>query len=135
MRMTTFKAVFTMAALGMAGTLSPAIADSVNIGISIGTPAPPPPPPVVVVPSPEIVVVPGAPVYYYGGRYYRHYNGAWFVAARHEGPWGYVAVEWVPQPVLALPGAYDRLPPGHAKQAGPPPWAHGRGHKHDRDED
>jgi hypothetical protein len=41
-------------------------------------------------------------------------------------------VEQVPQPVLAVPVAYYKVPPGHMKKgAGPPPWAgHGKGHKH-----
>ena len=38
----------------------PSWADSVSIGVSIGTP-PPPPPPVVVAAPPQLVVVPGTP--------------------------------------------------------------------------
>ena len=90
---------------------------------------------------PPLVVVPGTPVYYapslsvnffaYGGRYYSHHNGAWFVAATHSGPWTFVAVDRIPQPVLAVPVAYYKVPPGHMKMGGPPPWAgHGKGPKH-----
>ncbi len=88
-----------------------------------------------------MVVVPGTPVYYapglsvnffaYGGRYYTHHNGAWFAAANYSGPWTFIAVERVPRPVLAVPAAYYKVPPGHMKRGGPPPWAdHGRGRGH-----
>lgn len=126
----TVTAALTMTALGVGGALSPALAQ-INVGISIGTP------PVVVAPAPAVVVEPGAPVYYYDGRYFSYYDGGWLVAERHEGPWGYVAVELVPQPVLALPGAYERMPRGHFRELGPHPWTrheedgdHERGHEH-----
>ncbi|MDE2181006.1 MAG: hypothetical protein KGJ40_09195 [candidate division NC10 bacterium] len=109
----------------------PIQADNFSIGINVGAP-------------PPLVVVPGTPVYYapsvsvnffaYGGRYYSHHNGAWFMATTYNGPWNFVAVERVPQPVLAVPVAYYKVPPGHMKKVkggGPPPWAgHGREHKH-----
>jgi hypothetical protein len=101
----------------------------VNIGISVGTP--PPPPPVVIVPGPPAY---STPAYYYGGRYYGYYDGAWFISEGHEGPWVLVPVERVPERVLALPRAYERMPPGHLKKIGPHPWAHtARGH--DREDD
>jgi hypothetical protein len=129
-----------MLGLGLVAGLSvapPALAQ-VSVNINLG-----PPPIVVAPPPPEIVVVPGAPVYFYGGQYFRYHDGAWFVAARHEGPWGYVAVGLVPPPVLALPGAYERMPARHVRDVGPPPWArherdherdgdHERGHEHQR---
>ena len=50
------------------------------------------------------VLAAGAPIsYYYGGRYFRYSDGAWFAAARHDGPWGYVDADRVPGPVRALP--------------------------------
>lgn len=120
--------------------LAPAVAQGqVNIGITIGTPPPP-----VVVAAPQLVVVPGTPVSYapgvsfnlfvFGGRYYSLHGGTWFVAATHGGPWTAIAVERVPQPVLAVPVAYYKVPPGHAKKmdgGGPPTSArgHGRGPK------
>ena len=103
------------------------------------TPAPAPvvvmpPPPVVVAAPPQLVVVPGTPVYYapalsvnyfvYRGRHYTFHNGSWFVAGAYNGPWTFVAVEKVPQPVLAVPVAYYKVPPGHMKKEG-----HGKGHK------
>jgi hypothetical protein len=90
-------------------------------------------PPVVVTPFPPVVttlpplvVVPGSPVFYapgvsmnffaYGGRYYSFHQGGWFVATSHGGPWTAIAVKKVPRPVLAVPVAYYKVPPGHAKK-------------------
>src|SRR5574341_119096 len=130
-----------LAASILAITPVPLQADSVSIGVNIGTP--PPPPPAIVLPAaPALVVVPGTPVYYapsvsvnffaYGGRYYTHHNGAWFSASVYNGPWAFIAAERVPQPVLAVPVAYYKVPPGHLKKGGGgPPWAgHGKGPKH-----
>lgn len=116
----------------------PAAADGVRIGISVPVPAPPtvviapPRPPVVVVNPPQLVVVPGSPVFYapgasmnffaYGGRYYTFHEGAWFVATTYGSPWVTIAPARVPQPVLAVPVAYYKVPPGHAKKMG-----HGHG--------
>jgi hypothetical protein len=132
-----------VAASALAGMPVPVRADSVSIGVNIGTP--PPPPPAIVLPAPpSLVVVPGTPVYYapslsinffaYGGRYYTHHNGAWFSATVHNGAWTFIAAERVPHPVLAVPVAYYKVPPGHLKKGGgggPPPWAgQGKGPKH-----
>ena len=104
----------------------------------IAGPPPPPPPPVVVAPPPvimqtppQLVVVPGMPVYYapggnfnyfvYGGRNYVFHNGAWFYATAYNGPWTYIALEHVPQPVLSVPVQYYRVPPGHSKSGWCPP--------------
>jgi len=133
--------VLVATAGGLLGAI-PARADSINIGIQIGTP--PPPPPIVVAAPPQVVLVPGTPVYYapslsvnyfvYSGRYYTFHNGLWFAAAVHNGPWTFVEAHRVPQPVLAVPVAYYKVPPGHMKKnAGPPEWAgkgHGKGPKH-----
>lgn len=107
--------------------------------------APPPPPvvsvppaPVVVAPSPvviqtppQLVIVPGTPVYYdprvnynyfvYGGRSYLFHNGAWYYAASYNGPWAHIAIEHVPQPVLAVPGHYYKVPRAHSKSGWCPP--------------
>lgn len=115
-------------------TAGPAAADGVRIGVSVPVPAPPtvvitaPRPPVVVTAPPQLVVVPGSPVFYapgasmnffaYGGRYYTFHEGAWFVAPRYGSPWATIAPARVPRPVLAVPVAYYRVPPGHAKKAG-----------------
>ncbi len=121
----------------------PAEAGNVSIGINIGTPPPPPPPPIVVAAPPELVLVPGTAVYYspgvsvnyfvYGGRHFTFHDGSWFVAASHNGPWTFIAVEQVPPQLLRVPARYYKIPPGHAKKhdGGPPPWAgKGRGPKH-----
>jgi hypothetical protein len=119
---------------------TPAEADtSFSIGINVGTP-PPPPPPVVVTAPPQLVVIPGTPVYYAPGlsvnfffhdkKYYSFHNGSWFFALAYNGPWTFVPVERVPRPVLAVPVQYYKVPPGHMKQGGPPPWAgQGKGPK------
>lgn len=116
---------------------SPAAADGLRIGISVPVPAPPavvvtpPRPPVVVVAPPQLVVVPGSPVFYapgasmnffaYGGRYYTFHEGAWFVATTYGSPWVAIAPAKVPRPVLTVPVAYYKVPPGHAKKMGCPP--------------
>lgn len=116
---------------------SPAAADGLRIGISVPVPAPPavvvtpPRPPVVVVAPPQLAVVPGSPVFYapgasmnffaYGGRYYTFHEGAWFVATTYGSPWVAVAPAKVPRPVLTVPVAYYKVPPGHAKKMGCPP--------------
>jgi len=140
-RMLVFASIVVAAALTLAVMPVLVQADSLSIGVNIGSP-PPPPPMIVSTAPPPLVVVPGSPVYYapsvsvnffaYGGQYYTHHNGAWFVAANYGAPWGFIAVERVPQPVLAVPVAYYKVPPGHMKKGGgPPPWAgHGKGPKH-----
>jgi hypothetical protein len=95
----------------------------VNVNINVG---PPPPPPVVLAEPPRLVVVPGTPVYYapearfnvfrFGDRYYSFHDGAWFYANTHRGPWVFVKTVEVPQPVLAVPVKYYKVPPGHAKK-------------------
>ena len=107
---------------------------------------PPPPvvvaqPPVIIQTPPQLVVVPGTPVYYapgvnfnyfaYGGQYYVFHGGEWFYATAYSGPWGYIALEHVPQPVLAVPVPYYKVPPGHWKRHGPPPWAGPKKRHHD----
>lgn len=123
------------ATLSLMATPVPVHADNFSIGINVG--APPPPPAIVLPAPPPLVVVPGTPVYYapslsvnffaYGGQYYSHHNGAWFVAASYAGPWSFIAVERVPQPVLAVPVSYYKVPPGHLKKGGGPPPKAGRG--------
>ena len=118
---------------------APALAADVNIGVNIGTPLPPvvvaPPPPAVVITPPSItfaappplVVVPSAPtvqyvstgaynVFMYGGRYYSFHDGYWFHAGHYNGPWKHIKNDKVPPAVIAVPVAYYRVPPGHAKK-------------------
>lgn len=130
--------VLVAAVVTVDGALAPVGAADVRIGVNIGPPpvvvAPPapvvvaPPVPVVVAPPPApVVIAPGVPVYYYGASYYTYYNNAWFVGPAYAGPWAYVPAARVPHAIVGVPRAYYRIPPGHAKHAGPPPWAHGHG--------
>jgi hypothetical protein len=122
------------------GPWSAAAVAAQDVSINIGIGATPAPPPVVVTRPPQLVVVPGTPVYYapampvnyffYAGQYYTFAKGQWFVASAYNGPWVVMAVGQVPAPILAVPVEYYKIPPGHVKKAGPPPWAgHGKGPK------
>jgi hypothetical protein len=84
------------------------------------------PPPVLAVQSPpRLVAVPGSPVLYgpresytlfvYRGRYYSSHRGAWFLAAGPGNAWKVIATDRVPDPVLAVPPAYYRIPPSSSK--------------------
>ena len=138
----TFAGIVVAAASVLAVLSAPVEADNFSIGINVGTPPPPPPPTIAWAAPPPLVLVPGLPVSYapsvdinffaYGGRYYTYHSGAWFVSPTYSGPWHFTAVERIPKPVLAVPVAYYRVPPGHLKKAGGrPPWAsHGKGHRH-----
>ncbi len=119
----------TLVALLLAGRLlapAPAHAD-VNIGINVA-----PPPAFVVASPPRLVAVPGSPVFYgpsanynlfiYGGRSYSFHGGTWFVAASPGSSWSIIATNRVPQPVLAVPATYYKIPPGQAKKMGAQPF-------------
>ena len=108
-RNVTLAVVLALGTISALALHSPALG---QINISIGTPAPPPP----------VVVQPSAPAYFYDGRYYRYDNRAWSSSERHDGSWGPVAVQQVPRPVLGIPRAYKRMPPGHFAKVGPHPW-------------
>lgn len=119
----TLAGLLLAAGLGAPG----ASAGEVNVGIHIGVPAPAPPP-IVLASPPRLVVVPGTPVLYapevqvnlfsLGGHFYTLHGDTWFVAASHKGPWKVVHVDHVPRPLLAVPVAYYKIPPGHAKKMG-----------------
>jgi hypothetical protein len=135
--------VLALTAIVALVVVSPVAADNVSIGVKIDVPPPPrvvvvpPPPPVVLGAPPKLVVVSGSPVFYapgisinffaYGGRYYSFHEGAWFVATTHGGPWATIALGRVPQPVRAVPVAYYKIPPGHAKKMEGRGEAPGRG--------
>ena len=85
------------------------------------------PPSITFAAAPPLVVVPSAPavqyvptgtynVFVYGGRYYSFHNGYWFHAGHYNGPWKHIKAEMVPGPVVAVPVAYYRVPPGHARK-------------------
>jgi hypothetical protein len=114
-----------------------ALAGAQDVKINIGLGVPSIPPPVVITTPPQLVVVPGtsgsyapdvpADYFFYKGRYYTVANGAWFTAPAYNGPWVVIQIGKVPPPVLSIPVEYYKIPPGHLKKAGPPPWA-GHGH-------
>jgi hypothetical protein len=152
---------FAAMALWVSAAVAGDVRIGVNIGVPappvpvVVAPAPPvvvtppapavvvAPPPIVFAAPPALVLVPGSSVYYapsanfnvfvFGGRYYSLHNGTWFMASSHSGPWATVPPQRVPQPVLAVPHAYYKIPPGHAKKMGapgvPPGHAKGRGGK------
>lgn len=83
---------------------------SVAIGISV--PA-----------APALVPVPGLPVayaprvdanyFYADGRYWVLGGDRWYVSARCDGPWQYVAPAYVPAAVLSVPVRYYHRPPAY----------------------
>jgi hypothetical protein len=119
------------AAAAILVTTTSATAQDVKINIGLGVP------PIVLTAPPQLMVVPGTPVYYapdvqanlfvYKGRYYTVAHGVWSMAPAYNGPWAVIQIGKVPPPVLAVPVEYYKIPPGHLKEKGPPPWA-GQGH-------
>jgi hypothetical protein len=128
-----------LAAIGTLLLSAPSLmAQDVKINIGLGVPSVPPP--VIVTSPPHLVIVPGTSVYYapdlpanyffYQGRYYTVANHVWSTAQVFGGPWVIIQMGKVPQPVLAVPVEYYKIPPGHLNKKGPPPWAgHGHGSK------
>jgi hypothetical protein len=53
--------------------------------------------------------VPPTSAYYYAGRFFKHADGQWLAASRHDGPWEPVDADEVPSPLLALPGVYENM--------------------------
>lgn len=101
---------------------------SVDIGIHLGSP-----PPLVAVPASPVMYAPSVNgnFFFYQGGYYVFRRGAWYMAPRHDGPWGVVAPEFVPRPLLFVPVRYYRVPPPewkHWHAAAAPRWqpAYGR---------
>ena len=124
-----------VAGLGTLLVSAPSLmAQEVNIHIGLG---PPSAPSVIITTPPQLVVVPGTSVYYapevpvdyfrYKGRYYTVMNNVWEMAPAYNGPWVTIQIGQVPQPVRSVPVDYYKIPPGHLKKKGPPPWA---GHSH-----
>ena len=107
------------------------LTSTAQVSVSINVP----PPPIIFPAPPRVVAVPQTPVFYvpdtsynvfvYENRYYNYYDGAWFIARSHGGPWVLVPPDRVPRPVLAVPVRYYKTPPGHAKRHDD---GHGHGH-------
>lgn len=110
--------------LGVAAALLYVLTAEAQVSVNINVA----PPPVIFAAPPRVVVVPKTPVYYvpdttynvfvYEKRYYSFYDGAWFLADSHRGPWVFVATDRVPRPVIGVPVKYYKVPPGHAKGKG-----------------
>ena len=94
-----------------------------HVNVNIGAP----PAPAIVVPAPpRLVIVPSTPVFYapevgynyfvYENQHYIFRDGRWFAARTYRGPWRLVAVNRIPRPLAAVPVAYYKVPPGHAKK-------------------
>jgi hypothetical protein len=99
-------------------------AAQVHVDIGINLPGPP-----------TFTVVPGVPVYYapsapaniflYSHQYWAFTSGSWYVGPNWNGPWTVVTPVRVPAPILRVPVAYYRVPPGHWKswkREAPPRW-------------
>jgi hypothetical protein len=103
--------------LGISGTVAPAAAHGVRVGIAVPAPVVVAPPvPVVVAPAPVVVappvfISPRVPVYFYGSRYYTFHRGGWFVTPGYGTGW--VAVARVPRPIAVAPGFHARGAHGH----------------------
>ncbi len=93
---------------------------SVNFGLNVGSP-----PPLVAVPQLPVYYAPSLPHNYfvYGDYYYLFHGGTWFYSGQYNGPWVALVIHQVPRPILSVPVTYYKIPPGHAKKAGPPSWA------------
>jgi hypothetical protein len=113
----------------------------VKINIGLGAPAVPPvivttPPQLAVVPGTSVYYAPGAPanLFFYKSRYYTLVDNVWSTAPAYNGPWVVIQMGKVPQSILTVPVEYYKIPPGHMKPKGPPPWAgHGHGSKKPKD--
>lgn len=80
---------------------------------------------------PAVQYVPSLSVdlFFFGGQWYYWYGRHWFVEASYRGSWTVVAVPRVPQPLLAVPAKFYKVPSGHVKKGGggPPGHAQGKG--------
>jgi hypothetical protein len=125
------RVLMVAAAAAMFWSGASAAGPNVKIDIGLGVP------PIVLTARPQLVVVPGSSVHYapdvqanlffYKGRYYTVANGVWSMAPAYTGPWAVIQIGQVPPLVLSVPVEYYKIPPGHLKKKGPPPWA-GQGH-------
>lgn len=95
---------------------------NINIGFNMGS-------------YPQLVLIPGSPVYYaprldtnfffYDGLYWVYRDDDWFSSSWYNGPWEYVAPQYVPLFVLRVPVRYYRQPPQYFRgwrADAPPRW-------------
>ena len=94
---------------------------------------------------PELVQVPGYPVYYdprasanyfyFDGQYWVFSDDRWYASDWYNGPWQFVAPEYVPAFVLRVPVRYYRRPPAYFRgwrADDSPRWGHHWGHEWER---
>jgi hypothetical protein len=89
---------------------------SADVNIRIGRPAPM----VVFEREPDVVLVPSTRVYYVGGldydlfRYGQYWyindSGYWYRARNYRGPFAQIDFNYVPRPIVVVPGRYHRHP-------------------------
>jgi hypothetical protein len=143
--------MLVLIALLAALVVVPSVSEAqVQVHVDIGFHLPAPPKLVVVpqVPAVRYVSVAATPgnLFYYDGQFWVFAYQGWYVSGSYNGPWVYVAPQFVPRPVLLVPVQYYHVPPGHWKQwergRAPhwredwgPEWADKRQWKRDRDDD
>lgn len=106
----------------------------VHIDIGLSLPAPPH---LVIVPRTQVRYAPqvNENLFVYGNQYYWYRDNRWYVSARHDGPWVFLAPEVVPRPILAVPVRYYRHRPADWngwRHDAPPHWKHAKHHRDDR---
>jgi hypothetical protein len=137
--------------IALVAALVPSVTQAqVQVHVDLGFHLPAPPKLVVVpqVPTVRYVSVATTPgnLFYYGGQYWAFAYQGWYVSSGYNGPWVYVAPQFVPRQVLLVPVEYYHVPPGHWKkwernraphwrQDWGPEWADKRQWKRDRDDD
>jgi hypothetical protein len=142
--------MLVLIALLAALVVVPSVSEAqVQVHVDIGFHLPAPPKLVVVPQVPAVRYVSAATpgnLFYYDGQYWAFAYQGWYVSGSYNGPWVYVAPQFVPRPVLLVPVQYYHVPPGHWKQweraRAPhwredwgPEWADKRQWKRDRDDD
>jgi hypothetical protein len=139
-------ASFLMTGAGILFQPGEALSHDVNVSFGIDMVAPPPG--VFVTRPPALYIIPGTPVYYapqvekqlyfYSDNWYRLYDGYWFRAAYHNGPWAYLAPPGVPVVFRRLSPRYYVVPPRDQYRVSwaPPRYWRPMGARHygDRDE-
>jgi hypothetical protein len=143
--------MLVLIALLAALVVVPSVSEAqVQVHVDIGFHLPAPPNLVVVPQVPAVRYVPAATtpgnLFYYDGQYWAFAYQGWYVSSGYNGPWVYVAPQFVPRPVLLVPVGYYHVPPGHWKpwdrghaphwrEDWGPEWADKRQWKRDRDDD
>jgi hypothetical protein len=109
-------ALFLALGLSLAATTMSEAGVSADVNIRLGRPAPV----VVFEREPDVVLVPSSRVYYVGGldydlfRYgqfwYINDSGYWYRARNYRGPFAQIGFNYVPRPIIVVPGRYHRHP-------------------------